>query len=114
MFHPSGIVSVRSTSSASNPATREFLDYQNGPPITREQKDTALAIARKSGKFHAYLNESHGPITFAWAYPYSGVVRMTMTVGSPSQRDYGLVSLNVDLDRGQPGNVSFMDWKKYW
>jgi hypothetical protein len=40
MFHPTGIVSVRSTPSASIPQTLEFLDYQNAPPTTREQKET--------------------------------------------------------------------------
>lgn len=114
LFQPTGIVSVKRTSAASNPPPREFLDYMNAPAITREQKDIVLRIAMNSEKFQVYQNESHGPITFVWAYPYSGVVHMTMTVGSEMSPEYGLVSVDVNPDCGQVDNVSFTDWRKYW
>ena len=94
--------------------SREFLEYMNAPELTRQQKESALKIALTSKKFQGYMNESHGPISFGWAYPYSGMVRLSMTVGSAASPVYGLASVYIDIDREALGNESFIDWKKYW
>ena len=94
--------------------SREFLEYTNAPALTREQKESALRIAFTSKKFQGYMNESHGPISFGWAYPYSGMVRLSMTVGSATSPVYGVASVYIDIDREALGNESFIDWKKYW
>ena len=93
---------------------REYLDYANAPALTSGQKEMAIRIASTSKKFQAYLDGPHGPITAMWAYPYTGIVRLSVTTGSATSPEYGLVSVTVDPARGLPGNVSFVDWKKYW
>jgi hypothetical protein len=108
---------TRPYNSGRNVATgmnREYLVYTNAAALSSGQKDMAIRIASTSKKFQAYLNGPHGLITARWAYPYSGIVRLSMTAGSAMSPEYGLVSVNVDPVRGQPGNVSFVDWKKYW
>ncbi|MFA4823608.1 MAG: hypothetical protein WC593_00470 [Methanoregula sp.] len=114
MFSATEIVSVDIAPSTSYLPSREFLEYVNAPAITREQKESALRIALTSKKFQSYMNESHGPISFGWAYPYSGMVRLSMTAGSATSRVYGLASVYIDIDRGVLDNESFIDWKKYW
>lgn len=114
MFYTTEIVSVGIAPSASYLPSREFQDYTNAPSLTAEQKETALRIAGDSTKFQEYLNESHGSIMFEWAYPYSGVVHISMTSGSAAAPEYGLASADVNLALSQPVNVSFTDWKKYW
>jgi len=100
--------------SGSYTPSREFLEYMNAPALTRQQKESAIRIALTSKKFQGYMNESHGPISFGWAYPYSGMVRLSMTAGSATSRVYGLASVDIDIDRGVLDNESFTDWKKYW
>jgi hypothetical protein len=113
-FNSGRNVIVEVNPSSPYPPDREFLDYTNAPALTTGQKETAIRIASTSKKFQAYLNGPHGPIMARWAYPYSGIVHLSMTAGSAMSPEYGLVSVNVDPARGQPGNVSFVDWKKYW
>jgi hypothetical protein len=108
------VILTKINQSDSYTPSREFLEYVNAPVLTREQKESVLMIALRSKKFQGYMNESHGPISFGWTYPYSGMVHLSMTAGSATSRIHGLASVDIDIDREVLDNESFTDWKKYW
>jgi hypothetical protein len=65
-------------------------------------------------KFGDYLKSSHGPITFEWAYPYTGSIHLSMPVGNLSSNEYGLAYALVNIDNQSIQSEGFVDWHKYW
>lgn len=110
--------------------SKNFTEYINAPSITGIQKIDALRIASTSTldshllsgadagathkKFGDYLKSSHGPITFEWAYPYTGIIRLSMPVGNLSSNEYGLAYAHVNIDNQSIQSEGFVDWHKYW
>ncbi len=101
----------------------------NAPPMTGIQKIDALLVASAptlnaltstvgGGAAHKtfgdYLRGSHGPLTIAWAYPYTGDIRLSMPVGSLSSDEYGLAYAIVDIDNRSIPSEGFVDWHTYW
>lgn len=104
-----------------NPS-KEFLEYMNAPSLTLDEKREAVKITGSSAaglagtqkKFGDYLNSSHGPMTILWAYPYSGDIYLSMTVGSPASDEYGLAYAIVNVDNATVLSEGFTDWHTYW
>jgi tetratricopeptide (TPR) repeat protein len=112
------------------PVTAKGMDYPNAPQITDEQKADALRIASSSvsdgtpssasgmapapKKFGDFIRDPHGTISFAWSYPFSGDIHLSMPVGSPSSDEYGLAYADVDPDNGTIISEGFVDWHKHW
>jgi PKD repeat protein len=110
--------------------SKDVTDYINAPSITGIQKIDALRIASTSTldshlssgadagaihkKFGDYLKSSHGPITIEWAYPYTGIIRLSMPVGNLSSNEYGLAYALVNIDTQSILSEGFVDWHKYW
>jgi len=110
--------------------SKNFTEYTNAPSITGIQKIEALMIVSTSTlnshllsgadagathkKFGDYLKSSHGPITFEWAYPYTGIIRLSMPVGNLSSNEYGLAYAHVNIDNQSIQSEGFIDWHKYW
>lgn len=108
---------------------QESQNYLNVPPVTELQKADALRIASGSvsnaagystsgqinnKKFGDYLRDSHGTVGSGWSYPYSGNIRLSMTVGSQSSIEYGLAYAVVDPHSETVISEGFTDWHKYW
>ncbi|WP_292370506.1 hypothetical protein [Methanoregula sp. UBA64] len=110
--------------------SKNFTGYSDAPSITGIQKIDALMIASTSTrdshlssaanagaihkKFGDYLKSSHGPITIEWAYPYTGIIRLSMPVGNLSSNEYGLAYAIVNIDTQSILSEGFVDWHNYW
>jgi hypothetical protein len=108
----------------------EFIAYIHAPSITGQQKIEVVRIASAPGlqgalssasglsgtgkPFSHYLNGLHGPVTIHRAYPYSGNLYLSMTVGSPDSDEYGLAYAIVDRENSTVLEEGFTDWHKYW
>ena len=107
---------------------KDFIDYVNAPPLTRNQKTEALKIASDSKtnssfstlnettdeKFGDYLSSQHGQITIMWAYPYNGDVYLSMRVGLPTSNVYSLAYATVNVENGSVISEGFGDLHNYW
>lgn len=99
----------------------EFRDYLSAPSLSGVWIWRAMYIARTSVSpasghkmFGDYLAGPHGQVNTQWAYPYSGAVYLSMTVGSPESLEYGLAYTVVNLENATVLSDGFTDWHRYW